>query len=195
MREGSFLAENRQIFPAAEGRRRERLHLPGGPPTITTATPGSDGDAGVAVNGGFVYRGDIPELQGRYLFTDLVRGWVLSTDAEEMVRNDGDIDDLATIEELRVFADGEETTFQELVGDKRVDLRFGSDADGELYLVSKANGKIWKVTGARSVDEPTNPFVLPALAPNLVTHHDFDHPDARSRRSRSTRDVPAPTSR
>lgn len=77
-----------------------------------------------------------------------------------------------------MFADGEETTFQDLVGDKRVDLRFGSDADGELYLVSKANGKIWKVTGARTVDEPSSPFVLPALAPNLVTHYDFDHPDA-----------------
>jgi hypothetical protein len=63
------------------------------------------------------------------------------------------------------------------VGDARVDLRFGSDADGELYLVSKANGKIWKVTGAREA-APASPFVLPALAPHLVTHHDFDHPGA-----------------
>jgi hypothetical protein len=40
---------------------------------------------------------------------------------------------------------------QELAGDPRVDLRFGSDGIGELYVLSKANGKIWKVTGARRV--------------------------------------------
>ncbi|MEU1248921.1 hypothetical protein ACWD8I_28410 [Micromonospora arida] len=31
----------------------------------------------------------------------------------------------------------------------RVDLRFGTDAAGELYVVAKANGKVWKVTGTR----------------------------------------------
>jgi len=36
---------------------------------------------------------------------------------------------------------------QQLAGDARVDLRFGQDADGELYLLAKANGKVWKVTG------------------------------------------------
>lgn len=177
VREGSFLADNRQIFPLPADDAENGFTYPVAA-YDHNRDPGQTGDAGVAVNGGFVYRGEIEALQGRYLFTDLVRGWVLSTQADEMVRNDGDIDDLATIEQLRVFHDGQETTFQDLVGDKRVDLRFGSDADGELYLVSKANGKIWKVTGARSVDEPTSPFVLPALAPNLVTHHDFDHPDA-----------------
>lgn len=39
---------------------------------------------------------------------------------------------------------------QELAGDSRVDLRFGS-SNGELYILSKANGKIWKVTGARRI--------------------------------------------
>lgn len=174
VREGSFLAENRQIFPLPENDAEFGFTYPVAA-YDHNRDPGQTGDAGVAVNGGFVYRGDIEALQGRYLFTDLVRGWVLSTQADEMVRNDGDIEDLATIEQLRVFADGQETTFQELVGDTRVDLRFGSDADGELYLVSKANGKIWKVTGAREAG-PASPFVLPDLAPNLVTHYDFDHP-------------------
>ncbi|WP_334152181.1 PQQ-dependent sugar dehydrogenase [Microbacterium sp.] len=177
VREGSFLADNRQIFPLPADDAENGFTYPVAA-YDHNRDPGQTGDAGVAVNGGFVYRGDIPELQGRYLFTDLVRGWVLSTNADEMARNEGDIADLATIEELRVFHEGVETTFQDLVGDTRVDLRFGSDADGELYLVSKANGKIWKVTGARTVDETPSPFVLPALAPNLVTHYDFDHPDA-----------------
>ncbi|CAH0202293.1 PQQ-dependent sugar dehydrogenase [Microbacterium sp. Bi121] len=174
-REGPFLAENRQIYPLPADDAENGYTYPVAA-YDHNRDPGQTGDAGVAVNGGFVYRGDIPELQGRYLFTDLVRGWVLSADSDEMVRNDGDIDDLAPIEELRVFVDGQETTFQELVGDKRVDLRFGSDADGELYLIAKANGKIWKVTGAKTVDP--SPFVLPELAENLVTRYDFDHPSA-----------------
>lgn len=173
-REGSFRAENRQIFPLPADDAEYGFTYPVAA-YDHNRDPGQTGDAGVAVNGGFVYRGDIPELQGRYLFTDLVRGWVLSSEAEEMTRNDGDIADLATIEELRVFADGEETTFQELVGDSRVDLRFGSDADGELYLIAKANGTIWKVTGARQVSAQS-PIVLPELAENVVAHYDFDHP-------------------
>lgn len=177
-REGSFLADNRQIFPLPADDAENGFTYPVAA-YDHNRDPGQTGDAGVAVNGGFVYRGEIPELRGRYLFTDLVRGWVLSTDADEMVRNDGDVDDLAPIEELRVFHDGEETTFQELVGDTRVDLRFGADADGELYLVAKANGKIWKVTGARNVGA-SSPFALPELAPNLVAHYDFDHPAAGS---------------
>lgn len=172
-REGSFLAENRQIFPLPEDDADYGFTYPVAA-YDHNRDPGQTGDAGVAVNGGFVYRGEIAELQGRYLFTDLVRGWVLSAEADQMARNDGAVEDLASIEEMRVFVDGAETTFQELVGDKRVDLRFGADADGELYLVSKASGKIWKVTGARTIDAPS-PFVLPALAPNLVTHHNFDH--------------------
>jgi hypothetical protein len=57
---------------------------------------------------------------------------------------------LATIHELMLFAEsGQRVTMQDLAGDDRVDLRFGRDAEGELYILSKANGTIWKVTGAR----------------------------------------------
>ena len=178
LREGPFVADNRQIYPLPADDAENGFTYPVAA-YDHNRDPGQTGDAGVANNGGFVYRGDIPELQGRYLFTDLVRGWVLSTQADEMVRNDGDLEDLATIEHLRVFVDGQETTFQDLVGDARVDLRFGSDADGELYLIAKANGKIWKVTGARHV-EASSPFALPELAPHLVAHYDFDHPVAGS---------------
>jgi hypothetical protein len=31
-----------------------------------------------------------------------------------------------------------------------VDLRFGTDAQGELYILAKANGKVWKVVGTRT---------------------------------------------
>ncbi|MGC5616221.1 PQQ-dependent sugar dehydrogenase [Georgenia sp. Z1491] len=171
-REGSFLAHDRQIYPLPDDDAGYTYPVAA---YDHNRDPGQTGDAGVAVNGGFVYRGSIPELQGRYLFTDLVRGWILSTNADEMHRNDGDPHDLAPIEELRVIHEGVETTFAELVGDTRVDLRFGADASGELYLVSKADGRIWSVTGAHEVPE-TN--VLPELARNVVSHYTFDHPVA-----------------
>jgi hypothetical protein len=42
---------------------------------------------------------------------------------------------------------GKTMTLQDLAGDRRVDLHVGRDRAGELYLLSKANGTIWKVTG------------------------------------------------
>jgi hypothetical protein len=111
-------------------------------------------DVGVAVAGGFVYRGkDVPALRGKYVFGDLVNGWVLYTEADEMRRGKTP----ATIHRLNLFnAAGTAVRMQDLsgpgsVGDpNRVDLRFGTDTQGELYIVAKANGKIWKVTGTRT---------------------------------------------
>ncbi|GIF71585.1 hypothetical protein Asi02nite_11030 [Asanoa siamensis] len=110
-------------------------------------------DVGVAVAGGFVYRGrDVPALRGKYVFGDLVDGRVLYTEASEMRRGRTP----ATIHRLALFnAAGESVRMQDLSapgapGDpNRVDLRFGTDAQGELYILAKANGKIWKVTGTR----------------------------------------------
>ncbi|GGO26970.1 PQQ-dependent sugar dehydrogenase [Micromonospora parathelypteridis] len=110
-------------------------------------------DVGVAVAGGFVYRGRaLPALRGKYVFGDLVDGRVLYTEANEMRRGRG----LAPIHQLALFdAAGGPVRMRDLSGPgapgdpNRVDLRFGTDAAGELYLVAKANGKIWKVTGTR----------------------------------------------
>ncbi|MER6592532.1 PQQ-dependent sugar dehydrogenase [Micromonospora purpureochromogenes] len=107
-------------------------------------------DVGVAVAGGFVYRGnELPALKGKYVFGDLVDGQVLYTEAHEMRRGAG----LAPIHRLALFnAAGSPVRMQDLSGPgapgnpERVDLRFGTDAAGELYILAKANGKIWKVT-------------------------------------------------
>ncbi|MEV0154741.1 PQQ-dependent sugar dehydrogenase [Micromonospora sp. NPDC050686] len=112
-------------------------------------------DVGVAVAGGFVYRGrELPALRGKYVFGDLVDGKVLYTEASEMRRGRG----LATIHRLALFtAAGDPVRMQDLSapgapGDpNRVDLRFGTDRAGELYLLAKANGKVWQVTGTRTV--------------------------------------------
>ncbi|AGZ41946.1 hypothetical protein AFR_18340 [Actinoplanes friuliensis DSM 7358] len=111
-------------------------------------------DVGVAVAGGFVYRGqDVPALRGKYVFGDLVNGWVFYTEADEMRRGHAP----ATIHRLNLFDDaGVPVRLRDLSspgapGDpNRVDLRFGTDAQGELYLLAKANAKVWKVTGTRT---------------------------------------------
>ncbi|GAA2581861.1 hypothetical protein GCM10010435_69220 [Winogradskya consettensis] len=110
-------------------------------------------DVGVAVAGGFVYRGsDVPALRGKYVFGDLVNGWVFYTEASEMKRGQAP----ATIHRLNLFdAAGTPVEMRDLSspgapGDpNRVDLRFGTDREGELYIVAKANAKIWKVTGTK----------------------------------------------
>jgi glucose/arabinose dehydrogenase len=111
-------------------------------------------DVGVAVAGGFVYRGrDVPALRGKYVFGDLVDGRILFTEASEMRRGRAP----ATIHRLNLFTPaGVPVRMQDLSGPgapgstERVDLRFGTDAQGELYVLAKANGKIWKVTGTRT---------------------------------------------
>ncbi|HEX2130969.1 MAG TPA: PQQ-dependent sugar dehydrogenase [Actinophytocola sp.] len=121
-------------------------------------------DSGHAISGGFVYRGrDVPALRGKYVFTDLVDGRVFYTEAREMRRGRP----MAEIRQLAVYTtDGERTTFRELAGDDRVDLRFGRDAEGELYLLAKANGKVWKVTDTKR----------PPHGRDMVAYYDFEHP-------------------
>jgi glucose/arabinose dehydrogenase len=104
-------------------------------------------DAGHAIVGGFVYRGDaLPALRGKYVFGDLVDGRVFYTNAADMVRGAG----LAPLCQLRIVnSGGTQTTMQSLAGDNRVDMRLGLDHAGELYVLSKANGRLWKVTATR----------------------------------------------
>lgn len=118
------------------------------PPTWDCISP-----VGRAVAGGFVYRGaGVPALRGKYIFGDLVDGRVFYTEADQMRRGRG----LAPLYQLMLYdTAGRRVTMPQLSGPgstgdpRRVDLRFGRDAAGELYLLAKANGKVWKVVGAR----------------------------------------------
>ena len=116
-----------------------------------------DRDEGFAIAGGFVYRGKgIPELRGKYVFTDIVRGRVFLFDVENLQpglqpgRQPGK---LAEIEELRLLFDGEERDVADVaefvairsIRSPRVDLRLGIDGDGELYLLTKGDGRIRKL--------------------------------------------------
>ena len=114
-----------------------------------------DHDEGFAIGGGFVYRGaDIPELQGRYLFTDIARGRLFAIETHDLAPGRP-----APIEEVRLLFDGEERDLVDVAGFRntyhgpefpRVDLRLGIDQRGELYLLTKGDGWIRKVVPAAS---------------------------------------------
>jgi len=130
-------------------------------------------DVGHGIVGGFVYRGHgVPELRGKYVFADLVTGRLFYTEANEMRTGKP----RAPIYELMVYDEaGNRRTMREIaaegaLGDpNRVDPRFGRDADGELYLLSKGNAKVWKITGTQrfaSCDAGTTHVVDTAGAEN-----------------------------
>lgn len=91
-----------------------------------------DHDEGIAIVGGFVYRGTkIPSLQGRYVFGDFALTF----------SNDG-----------RLFYLDEKNQVVEfpLVGQKEFGmslLGFGEDADGELYVLANGTGTPFGETG------------------------------------------------
>lgn len=104
-----------------------------------------DHDEGVAICGGFVYRGtDIPALVGHYLFGDIVSGRVFSVPVASMRRGSQ-----ATIQEVRLLRGGSTVTLRGLLRTSgRVDLRFGQDQAGEMYLTTKQDGIVRKLAAA-----------------------------------------------
>ena len=109
-----------------------------------------DHDEGRAIGGGFVYRGDgVPALTGKYVFTDLVLGRLFAIDADNLAAEGG-----TPIVEVRIVIDGEEVElravagFTDFYGAVRVGARLGVDHAGELYLLTKGDGWIRKLTAA-----------------------------------------------
>ena len=131
-----------------------------------------ENDSGHAISGGQVYRGDITALQGKYVFGDLVDGRVFFTEVSEMHRGD-----TAQLNELQLWdTKGTRMRMTDFVDDPRVDLRFGTDAQRNLYLLAKANGKVWRVLDVRD-DDPQRE-IHPAIADDVVAYYDFEHPFA-----------------
>ncbi|MGB3848756.1 MAG: PQQ-dependent sugar dehydrogenase [Tunicatimonas sp.] len=102
-----------------------------------------DHDEGNAISGGFVYRGEaVPALRGKYVFGDIVTGRLFMVDADQLR-----LGQQADIQELGLQVNGQPTTLREVTGINRVDLRFGLGFGNELYLFTKSDGRVWRVTG------------------------------------------------
>lgn len=100
-----------------------------------------DHDEGSAVSGGFVYNGKrIPALRGKYIFGDISLGTLFYSEVNEMVAGVQ-----APVYRLQVAMDGQLSTMAKIAGHRRVDLRIGFDDEGELYLLTKGNGGVYKI--------------------------------------------------
>jgi len=121
--------------------------------------PGS----GDAIAGGFVYR-------GKFIFGDITTGRLWWADPKEMVAaDDGDPKTMAAMHEVKIAWNGETYPTMSPIAEigyharggkaehlpgaartpgGRADVRFGIDAGGDLYILTKSDGVIRKVVAA-----------------------------------------------
>ncbi|HEX5555291.1 MAG TPA: PQQ-dependent sugar dehydrogenase [Chitinophagaceae bacterium] len=108
---------------------------------ITYPVAEFDHDEGNAISGGFEYQGTaIPQLKGKFLFGDIPSGRLFYIDMADIKQGTQ-----APVKEWNISINGTKKTLHELCGHDRVDLRFGRDSRGELYILTKADGKVYKL--------------------------------------------------
>ncbi len=142
--------------------------------------PHSREAGGDAIANGFVYRGKaIPALRGKLVFGDITTGrmWYANR-SDVLAADDGEAKTVAPTFEidtnLRRLV---ENTYRErggktptlpgmgvVAGPGRVDVRFAEDNDGELYVLTKADGAIRKVVGARETTAAAPSATAPAAS-------------------------------
>lgn len=145
LREGSFVID-------ASGDMTKVYRLPANDSNNHFTYPALqyDHDEGNSVSGGFVYnRDDIRMLKGKYIFGDIVSGRVFMADAASLRPGHP-----GQINECRLKISGIIDSLRRRCGDHRVDLRFGRDAAGNIYLMTKADGAIYRISGAGMANEP-----------------------------------------
>ena len=139
--EGEFVVDHQN--------QMRQLPLPGGkspvfPKAFTFPVAAYGHRDGFAITGGFVYRGaSQPDLAGKYIFGDLTTGDLFYADAQSL-----EAGTKTKIFKFRLFYRGNETTMREgvLGKDRRADLRFGLGEDGEIYVLTKRDGMIRKIS-------------------------------------------------
>jgi len=104
-----------------------------------------DHDEGNAISGGLEYQGKaIPQLQGKYLFGDIPSGRLFFINTAEIKQGKQ-----AQLKEWKIAIEkGLPETFRELIPDGRVDLHFGRDSRGEIYILTKWDGNLYKLLRA-----------------------------------------------
>jgi glucose/arabinose dehydrogenase len=136
LKEGTFLFDPNGADPGFV-----TANQPGGPPGLINPVAQYDHDEGIAVVGGFVYRGtEIRQLTGKYVFGDFER-----PDADE-----GRLFYLPGRHNIREFLlEGQESLGIDLDG-------FGQDASGELYVLGNSTGTPFGETGVVLRIEPAS---------------------------------------
>jgi mono/diheme cytochrome c family protein len=99
-----------------------------------------DHDEGKAICGGFEYTGSsVPELKGKYFFGDIPTGALFYINVSNIGQGE-----MAEIKRWRLSLHGKISSLEDLCKTGRIDLRFGRDANGEMYLFTKPDGKVYK---------------------------------------------------
>jgi glucose/arabinose dehydrogenase/mono/diheme cytochrome c family protein len=138
IREGNFLIHS-------FGNINKAHELPADDNTFNIMYPVAeyDHDEGKAISGGYEYAGSkVPELKGKYVFGDINNGRLFYVEVNELKPGKQ-----SEIKEMRVAANGKITTMSALCGNDRVDLRMGKDNKGEIYVLTKPDGKIYRIAG------------------------------------------------
>lgn len=135
-REGSFVVDlpvsTHNLFPLSAGDSVFHKDYP---------VAEYDHDEGNAVIGGYEYWGSsIPELKGKYLFGDMVNGRLFYLNVDELAPGRH-----TPIHEFRVSLNGTLTSFKQLCDDARLSMRFGRDDEGEIYISTMPDGKVYKL--------------------------------------------------
>lgn len=103
-----------------------------------------------SIDNAFLYEGSlVRELVGKVLLGDLVSGRLFYFDP---------LDPAGLLQELSLTLNGLPTSFRDLEGygrNDRVDLRMGVDQAGEIYLLTKGDGDIYRLVSA-AVPEPAS---------------------------------------
>lgn len=136
-REGTFVlnpsGDMSNVFPLPAKDERE----------YTYPVAQYDHEEGNAISGGYEVISDrLPELKGKYIFGDIVRGRLFFIDLEQVKMGSQ-----APVYEWNISFEGRMTDLIDLTGSTRVDLRFGRDASHDLYIMTKADGKIYRLGG------------------------------------------------
>jgi len=145
--------------------------------------PHNRDSGGDAIANGFIYRGTlVPALRDKLVFGDITTGRVwYANRAEVLAADDGNPTTVAPLYEIDAgLRQLTEAKFRErgghgdslpgmgmVAGPGRVDLRFAIDNDGELYVLTKSDGMIRKVVGAKPA---TSPPAMSAAAQPAAGH-------------------------
>ncbi|MEP3211113.1 MAG: PQQ-dependent sugar dehydrogenase [Maribacter sp.] len=108
-----------------------------------------DHDEGNAISGGYAYGGaKIPLLKNKYIFGDIPNGTIFYAKLSEIIEGEQ-----APMYKIGLELDGKQTSFGDIVANERVDLRFGKNGTGELFIFTKSDGKVYKIVGCKIRNE------------------------------------------
>ena len=88
----------------------------------------------------------IPPFRGKYLFGDIPTGRLFFVSLADLNSTK-----MAQIKEWFVSLNGKQLTLRNLCGQNRVDLRFAQDEQGEMFIFTKPDGKIYRMVKLSNV--------------------------------------------